>query len=399
MSVTKRRAWWWTRQGLDGSLAGASTEAALLRCGWSRSVGGASPYLALFARAGLSRAAVDLAVAERRVHELPAARGCTYVVSAPEYGLAMWVADGGAEAEVRTARKLGVTDAEIEALCVAVLQALDGRELDPDGLRAATGDLSRSLGPEGKKKGLTTTLPLALGLLQDRGEVRRVPANGRLDAQRYRYARWAANPKSETPLPGPAARTDLARRWWRWAGPATLAEFQWFSGLGARAVQEAVAPLRLSVAAGTGERLLLPDDVAAWTSFTGATGSRYALLGSLDPLLAHRREGADLCDERDRARIAAAWESAPLGGSLSDLPSHTIWDRGRLVGLWDWDAAASTLRRALWVPLDDELRACIERTEAYVRDELGDARTFSLDSPQSRGERLRALQRLGSGPD
>jgi hypothetical protein len=32
------------------------------------------------------------------------------------------------------------------------------------------------------------------------------------------------------------------------------------------------------------------------------------------------------------------------------------------------------------------------RTEAFVRDELGDARTFSLDSPASRGGRLEALR-------
>jgi hypothetical protein len=31
--------------------------------------------------------------------------------------------------------------------------------LDPDGLREATGKAVRNLGPEGKKKGLTTTLP------------------------------------------------------------------------------------------------------------------------------------------------------------------------------------------------------------------------------------------------
>ena len=41
---------------------------------------------------------------------------------------------------------------------------------------------------------LTTTLPLALGKLQAMGEIRRVPVNGRLDQQRYKYSAWRPNP-------------------------------------------------------------------------------------------------------------------------------------------------------------------------------------------------------------
>ena len=47
------RAWWAHRQGLDGSLMGASAAHVLERTGWARSVGGVGPYLTLFARAGL----------------------------------------------------------------------------------------------------------------------------------------------------------------------------------------------------------------------------------------------------------------------------------------------------------------------------------------------------------
>ena len=48
--AARRRAWWAHRQGLDGSLAGASPESVLARSGWARSVAGAGPYLTLFAR-------------------------------------------------------------------------------------------------------------------------------------------------------------------------------------------------------------------------------------------------------------------------------------------------------------------------------------------------------------
>jgi hypothetical protein len=44
---------------------------------------------------------------------------------------------------------------------------------------------------------------------------------------------------------------------------------------------------------------------------------------------------------------------------------------------------------------DKALRAEIERTTAYVRDQLGDARSFSLDSPKSRAPRLAALRQAG----
>ena len=73
------RAWWSHRQGLDGQLVGASPATILERSGWARSVGGVGPYLTLHARAGISREAADDAVANLDIHELPAARGCTYV--------------------------------------------------------------------------------------------------------------------------------------------------------------------------------------------------------------------------------------------------------------------------------------------------------------------------------
>src|SRR5579862_7454744 len=120
----KLRAWWSHRQGLDGSLAGQSAREVLNRTGWSRSVGGASPYLTLFARAGLRRAAVDAELAATQIHELPSARGCTYVVPSDDYALALKVGQGfSAKTEMATARELGVTDAEIAKLKSAVLKA------------------------------------------------------------------------------------------------------------------------------------------------------------------------------------------------------------------------------------------------------------------------------------
>ena len=81
----KLRAWWFCQQGLDGSLQGQSPAAVLQRTGWARSVAGVGPYLTWQSRAGIGRADADRAVAELEVHELPSARGCTYVVPAADF--------------------------------------------------------------------------------------------------------------------------------------------------------------------------------------------------------------------------------------------------------------------------------------------------------------------------
>src|SRR5688572_10159384 len=136
----KLRAWWWHRTGLDGSLRGANPAATLERSGWARSVGGVGPYLSLFARAGTSRAAADAAAANLEIHELPTARGCTHVLPASDFALGLKVGQTFAAAPMKVAARVGVTDKEIATLSKAVLKALAKGPLDPDGIRAATGD-------------------------------------------------------------------------------------------------------------------------------------------------------------------------------------------------------------------------------------------------------------------
>lgn len=391
MSPDHLRAWWWHRQALDGSLAGAAPAAVLARAGWARSVGGAAPYLTLWARAGTPRAEADAAVARLDVHELPAARGCTYVVPAADYALALALTRAAGDAEMATARKLGVTDAEVDALAERVVGALAAGPLDPDAIRLAVGPAARSLGEAGRRKGVATTLPLALGRLQAEGRVRRVPADGRLDRQRYRYARWDDAPRWD----GAAdPREALARRYFAWNGPATLGEWQWFSGLGARAARAAAAPLGLVPAWPGADRLLLPEDADAFAAAAVPAEPRYAFLASLDALFAARRELATLLDPADAERAARLVPNGRALGAVQDLPSHAVVDRGRLVGLWEFDTGSGEV---VWATFDRRhdpaaLRDAAERATAFVRDQLGDARAFSLDSPAGRRPRLAALR-------
>src|SRR5262244_1697920 len=223
MEQSKILSWWAHRQGLDGAFVGKSAAEVLQRAGWARSVGGSNPYFTLFSRAGLDRENVDAAVAKLEIHELPSARGCTYVLPASDFALGLTVGQGFG-GEMKVAEKLGVSRQEIGRRCDSIVTALENGPLYPDGLREATGKAVRNLGPEGQKKGLTTTLPVALGRLQSSGMIRRIPINGRLDQQRYKYSLWRPNPLRDFNLSKEEACTELARRFFEWICPATLAE-------------------------------------------------------------------------------------------------------------------------------------------------------------------------------
>ncbi|MFE5741086.1 DNA glycosylase AlkZ-like family protein [Streptomyces celluloflavus] len=460
--MARLRAWWWHRQGLDGRLRGARPDAVLAETGWARSVGGSGPYLGLFARAGADRAAVDGAVARLEIHELPSARGCTYVLPAADYALGLRAGASAPEADLAAAVKhLGVTEREIDALGTAVLGALTaaGAPLDPTALKKVVGPAVRSLGEAGRKRGVTTTLPLALGLLQARGAIHRVPVNGRLDQQRYGYVRWLPSPLGErtstgpgrtgdvperlsgdagpdragaapVSLPSPTAgpdgsteavpdvgrdaarsaadrvRAELARRYFAWAGPASLRHFRWFSNLTAAATKTAVAglglvplpdPAPVPDGSPTGAVLLATlEQAAALADFAVPKQPQYALLAGNDGIHLLHRDFGRLLDPADADRAVPGGKPGSVLGPLSDPPTHMILDRGRLVGLWEYDPDAAAIVWTSFIRPDAALRAAVATTEVFIRDQLGDARSFSLDSPKSRAPRMAALRKGGA---
>jgi hypothetical protein len=377
-------AWWSHRQGLDGSLAPATPAEILERTGWARSVGGAAPYLTLFSRGGITRTQADAAVAAVEIHEIPAARGCTYVVPQSDFALALNVGEPFSQDEMKVARKLGVTDDEIATLRTAVLKALKPGPLDPDGLKKKVGDAARNLGPEGVKKGLTTTLPVALGLLQSNGAIRRVPANGRLDQQRYAYTLWHPVPPADDTV-----FTKLACKYFSWIGPATIAEFQTFAGLGVKAAKVATEPLKLI---DTGEGMMLrPEDEGAFKTFKPPAKPQYSLVSSLDNIHQLRRNIDDLTVESGRRS-----DLLTTRGSAVGLPGHVIFDRGRLIGRWEFDTETGTIAWVSFIPVTPGLKDAVKKMETFVRDDLGDARGFSLDSPKSRAPRIVALRKAAT---
>jgi Winged helix DNA-binding domain len=391
--LTDLRSWWWHRQGLDGDLRDADPAAVLAGTGWARSVGGVNPYLTLFARAGTSREAADAAVAALEIYELPSARGCTYVVPREHFGLALQVGRSAPEADVKLLERLGVGRSEVDRLCAAVVDIVTDQPMDPSELKEELGDAVRNLGEEGRKRGQATTLPTALGLLQAAGEIRRVPVNGRLDQQRYGYVRWTP---PATGLSDDAARAELARLYFDWIGPASMSHFRWFSAFSAAAAKVATAGLGL-VDVGDG-LLALPDRAKEYAGHTAPAKPQYQLLASIDALILLRRDHAAMLSSEDAARGVPGGKPAAQLGGIADLLDHPIVDRGRLVGLWQYDTDAGSI---VWWTFskpdkasreDKAMREAVARTEAYVRDQVGDARSFSLDSPKARAPRLAALK-------
>ena len=384
MSLDKLRAWWSHRQGLDGGMVGKSPAEILQATGWLRGLGGVGPYLALFARAGISREAADEAVAKLQIHELPAARGCTYVVPASDFALALKAGEPFEANEMKVAAKLGVTGKEIAKLCDVVVKALARGPLEPEEIREATGKASRSLGEEGKKKGLSTTLPLAIGILQASGEIRRVSTSGRFDQQRYRYALWRPNPLEKSTLTAEQVNLELARRYFNWIGPATIDEFQWFSALSAKACKAAMEPLKLT--SFEVDRFMPVEQREEFESFKIPKQAQYVLVSYIDGITLLRRDLKSLSDEAGVKAI----------GGLKDLQSHAIFDRGRLVGLWEFDPETNEIVWAPFIPKNKDLEKAVARTEEFIRTQLGDARGFSLDSPKSRAPRIAALRKLAA---
>ncbi|MCW5940738.1 MAG: winged helix DNA-binding domain-containing protein [Fimbriimonadaceae bacterium] len=392
----KLRAWWAHRQGLIEPLA-ADPRAVLGRCGWVRSVGSVNPYLTLFSRAGIGRIRAESAVADQTVHELPAARGCGYYVPAEDFAIALRLGARFHEnSAIRVAKQhLGVTEPELDRLCEAILRAVESGPLTPAEMKPILGDAVRHLGDEGKKRGQTTTHSLGIGRLQAQGRLRRVPVDGRLDHERYAYAAWGNGPLSDGGPTEDEALRALAHRFFSWIGPARLSEFRGFAAATVKDAQAAVADLGLVPL--DEDFLVLPEDRDAFEAFVPPAEPAYRLVASLDSHLLHRRDAASLVDQADAQRAMYGEHGPVLIGGVQELSNHAILDRGRLVGLWEYDPEAREIVWASFVGVSEPLREAVARTERFIRDELGDARSFSLDSPKSRRPSLEALRAAGEG--
>lgn len=378
----------------------STTRFHLEQQGWIRGVGSCTPYNHFHTRAGFSREQVDQAVANLEIYELPAARGCTYIVPKQHFAIALALAQfPGDEPKMDTGeRKLGFTWEQIDNLKSAVLSALKAGPADPRQLKAELGDKVKSFGADGKKYGITTDLPGVLQRLQKEGQIRRIPLDGRLDNERYAYTLWEENHLADFNLAKPELQAKLAQLYFNWIGPASLEEFVWFSGFSkrdARAAMEANQLLEWQPSYFGFQTHT--DSIESWQdSLTSDTRkppeSNPQFLTCLDNLIMLTRNLALHIDETDQPFVAKIEGNEIPKGSLFDLDNHPIFDRGRLVGLWVYDEPNQELIYSAWAGDKDLIAQRAIETETYIKEQLGDARSFSMDSTKSRQPRINLLR-------
>jgi hypothetical protein len=184
------------------------------------------------------------------------------------------------------------------------------------------------------------------------------------------------------------AYTELARRYFRWIGPATAAQFQAFSGLGVKVSKAAIEPLKLVPLEAGSELLMFAYEKDRLSAFKPPAKPQYVLVSSLDSVALLRNDTKSLIDEKD------AELQKTVG--LSEFPNHAIMDRGRLVGLWEYDPETEKIVWSSFGVEDKAIDNAVAETEKYIREQLGDARSFSLDSPKSRAPRIAALRKGAS---
>ena len=384
MDVAKLRSFWAYKQGLTTPIQG-TPEDVITRVGWFRSVGGSSPYLGLYARSGLLREDVDAALAQGSIGELPSARGCTYVLPKAHYDMGLRLALPHAERQIASAAKpLALEESELARLEGAVVASLKESTKDPQDLKMSVGSFINNLGELGKKKGLSSTLPLALGRLQAQGLIQRIPKNGRLDQQRYSY-RAIERDKPIDSIPFDSAVREVAKLFWQWIGPARLRDFEWFSGLNKGQVEQIAKDVNL--AALEDGWFTSPDEVPLFEKFE-PQGQGVHFLGCLDNLFLLRRDLKTHLAETDTDQRVPTEKGEVAVGSLMDLESHAIVRGGQLIGVWDFDPNLSRLYSRVFEGSSEPVQAAGERVRRMIIENLDDVRSFSLDSPTSRQAKL-----------
>jgi hypothetical protein len=191
---------------------------------------------------------------------------------------------------------------------------------------------------------------------------------------------------------------ELLRLFLSWSGPATLREFAAWSGLGLRDAAAAAALVdlrRVAIEGRAEEALLLAGDVPALLEAPAPKGVR--LLSFEDNLLnAHGGPGV-FAAPADHARPVEAWgpaKSATLG-SAAHVSQRTILAGGLLAGYWELDAAARRVVTGLFRPLSTGESAELERlsraTADFLLDDVGHARSFSLDTDENVASRAQSV--------
>jgi hypothetical protein len=407
VTLEQARAFWCAKQGLSPHID-APVTSVVERTGWVRTLGGVDVYLATRARCpGMRRADLDDAVARGELHVLPAARGCIYLVPESDRALALSFAASLARPRAeRDLEKVGMSWQELEALSQLVLEALATTPMTTNALRKALPEGAvRSLGDAGKKLGMSSPLPAVLRELEFDGRIERTLEEGRLDTERYvwRVAPPARRDQILAVSEDPAARlAGVIRRFLEMSGPVSIKALADWSGAGMRDCKAALGTLPavpVSIAGMREPAWVLDTDVDALAAAAPPEDLGFAFLSVGDNLAVVYGGPAVFVDPGHHDRPVDSWGNGdrmvPLGEARY-LGHRMLLLGNRIVGFWEYDPVATEIMCRTLDPLPSELAGRLidesESLTAFLRDDVGHGRSFSLDTDEALHQRAQALR-------
>jgi hypothetical protein len=353
---------WLARQLLPPE-RGVTIADVIRRAGWMHTAGGTGPYLSLRARIPkLPRRAVDIAACKTfDVIEVPAVRDSTMLV--PREDVAIALAAGRRSFDDRL-KKLKVTRKDLDPLVKRIAKILDG------GAVRSVDALRRELPAKYiRNVGYTSTLPLALRLLQCEGTVMRLPEELQLDGKTHFYRAWPSDVEIG------AEPDDLDRalfeRFAPWASPTTVDEFATWAGITKTAAKKVVTP-RPAMRGEGGRR----------------PGEGLFLLPFRDNYFALHR-GLSNYTSANVTLLDFSNKPAPIA-KLESLHHNAIVKDGELIGIWEYDRSEERIVHRTFSRAD--VKAAVAETERFIRDELGDHKFYALDHTGGRAGRLQFAQ-------
>jgi hypothetical protein len=406
ITLEHARAHWHRQQGLAEPGKG-SVEEIVAATSWPRTLGGVDVYLAVRARIPtLRRQELDEAVAQSRLQVIPAVRGCIYLVPRTQVPLVLRFAEDQArKRSERELEKVGVPLKEVADVGEAVLKALRKGPLMTDALRKALPEgVVRSLGEKGKKVGMSSTLPSALRHLEFEGKVERTLDTGRLDTERYHWRLPAKSPFTGAKVPNDVAERNarVAEIFLKQAGPVSVGDFADWSGLSqrdARAAFEKLPVVPVAVEGYSDEAFVLEQELAMLKEKAPAATSMSMLSFEDNYLTFHGGPGL-LTDPKHHSLEVKKWGNTK-GTTLGDVKhvsARTLFDGDRMVGFWEYDPSSKSIVFNTFDPLPPKRKRAAqelaERLATFLQDDVGHARSFSLDTMEAVQERADVIKKM-----
>ena len=259
----------------------------------------------------------------------------------------------------------GVVDADrhLRSLEAAALAAIQERgEVTGAELSKLVPGLGQKIlvGVGTKWEGMIGMTTRVLFLLSTEQKIVRGRPRGGWTSSQYRWSPMSSwLPASVARPAADEARVELARRWLRSFGPATIADLKWWSGLTVAQVKKALAALDVvEVDLDGSAGIALADDLRPaptpepWVAF----------LPALDPTIMGWKERAWYLGEHARLLFDTNGNAGP-----------TVWSDGRAVGGWAQRKTGEVAFRLL-EDVGQETAGAIAAEAARLAEWLGDVR-------------------------